>query len=114
MSVLSNFLLILFNKWAQWAFCAICAHFAQWINILSILCFDVFVFNRLIVFSISNQKFELDSIFLICLNYKLIVLSLVLHNFMKSISKSISWRLEMISLVLNVFDTRAIYELLYI
>ena len=44
---------------------------------------------KLIVFSISDQKFELDSIFLTCLDHKLVVLSLVLHNFMKSISKSI-------------------------
>ena len=54
---------------------------------------------RLIVFSIFDQKFELDSIFLTCLDHKLVVLSLVLHNFIKSISKSISWRLETISLV---------------
>ena len=56
------------------------------------------VIRRLIVFSIFDQKFELDSIFLICLDHKLVVLSLVLHNFIKSISKSISWRLETISL----------------
>ena len=46
--------------------------------------------SRLIVFSISDQKSRLDSIFLTRLNHKLVVLSLVLHNFMKSISKSIS------------------------
>ena len=46
--------------------------------------------HRLIVFSISDQKSRLDSIFLTRLDHKLVVLSLVLHNFMKSISKSIS------------------------
>ena len=114
MSALSNLLLIILNKWAHWVFCVICAHFAQLINTF-----------KLIVFSISDQKSRLDSIFLTRLDHKLIVLSLVLHNFMKSISKSISWRNRTISLntlsiscldafVLNVLDTRAIYELLYI
>ena len=63
---------------------------------------DIFV--RLIVFSIFDQKSRLDSIFLTRLDYKLVVLSLVLHNFMKSISKSISWRNRTISLIfVNLF-----------
>ena len=53
---------------------------------------------KLIVFSIFGQKSRLDSSFLTRLDYKLVVLSLVLHNFMKSISKSISWRNRTISL----------------
>ena len=46
--------------------------------------FSNLVDYRLIVFSIFDQKSRLDSIFLTRLNHKLVVLSLVLHNFMKS------------------------------
>ena len=65
--------------------------------------FSFNIISRLIVFSISDQKSRFDSIFLTRLDHKLVVLSLVLHNFMKSISKSISWRNRTISLIISYF-----------